>query len=78
MAGIASGATEGLVLAPFERVKVYMQVQRTQASQVMCTVVIVSNIIAENLVGYVPIIVLACGITCKCTHVRPFVNNCCV
>ena len=35
VAGIASGATEGFVLTPFERVKVYMmQAQRTQLSQV--------------------------------------------
>ena len=34
MAGVASGATEGFVLTPFERVKVYMQAQRTQLSQV--------------------------------------------
>ena len=33
-AGLASGTVEGAIIAPFERVKVYIQVQRQRMSEV--------------------------------------------
>lgn len=33
-AGLGSGLTEGLVITPFERVKVYMQAQRSRMAVV--------------------------------------------
>ena len=34
VSGLGSGLTEGVIIAPFERVKVYMQAQRSRTSEV--------------------------------------------
>ena len=46
-AGLGSGLTEGLVITPFERVKVYMQAQRSRmavVSEMIMCVILISNI----------------------------------
>ena len=52
-AGLGSGLTEGLVITPFERVKVYMQAQRNRmavvSEMIMCGKLICQFVCNTNL-----------------------------